>query len=345
MMSGWNLATSKQHKLPAGVEVRANSIRIKFSYRGQWCRETLKNLDVTTGNINFAKGKLASIKHEIATNGFDYASHFPESKRALVFSGPKATRKTVEVAIDEWLEIKKTKVAHSTYSGYKSKANAHVKPKFGDLLLQDLNFTMIEHWRTSELLSLKNKTINEIMIVMRGILKAAKADRIIDYNPSSDIENLVVEHVVPDPFTRSEINSILNTHTNRIQELNMISFNFWTGLRISELIALSWKDVDLKKGIIKVRRAKVKSKYKIPKTRDSVRDIELLQPAIEALKEQMRYSYNIPAVDVEVIQRDNKKFFCINCFAISDYFIPPSRLGFSIIYASCMMIAREGVTD
>lgn len=189
-----------------------------------------------------------------------------------------------------WLEIKKTKIAHSTYDGYKSKANAHVKPKFGGLLLQDLNFTMIEHWRTSELLSLKNKTINEIMIVMRGILKAEKADRIIDYNPCSDVENLVVEHVVPDPFTRSEINSILSTHTTRIQELNMIAFSFWTGLRISELIALSWKDVDLKKGVIKIRRAKVKSKYKVPKTRGSVRDIELLQPAIEALKEQMQHS-------------------------------------------------------
>jgi hypothetical protein len=47
----------------------------------------------------------------------------------------------------------------------------------------------------------------------------------------------------------------------------------------------------------------------------------------------------------KVIQRNNKKFFSINCFAISNNFIPPTWLFFSIFNASRMMIAREGVAD
>ena len=47
----------------------------------------------------------------------------------------------------------------------------------------------------------------------------------------------------------------------------------------------------------------------------------------------------------KVIQRDNKKFFCINCFAISNDFIPPTRLIFPIFYAGRMMITREGMAN
>ena len=300
------MAIHKQLDMPTGVELRGESLRVVFAFRGQRCRETLKNLKPTKSNVKFAANKLAVIKHEIAINVFDYASHFPESKRALLFSGEKATRKTVEKAVDEWLDIKKTKVAYSTFSSYKSKANTHIKPKFGNLLIQEINLTMIEHWRADELLHLANKTINEIMIVMRGILKSAKADRIIDYNPAEDIDNLVTEKGDPDPFTRDEISKIINTPTKRVQELNMMKFNFWTGLRVSELIALAWEDIDLTKGIIRVNRANVKSRYKVPKTKGSVREVELLQPAIDALKDQMQHSLLMAPFEVDVTQRDNK---------------------------------------
>mgnify|MGYP000087676326 CR=1 FL=1 len=300
------MATIKPFELPKGVELRGESLRIKFSYRGQWCRETLKNLSPTKGNIKFAANKLATIKHEIAIDVFDYAVHFPESRRALLFSGPKATRKTITEAVDEWLDIKKAEVSYSTFSSYNSKANTHIKPKFGEMFLQEINLTMIKHWRAHDLLHLANKTINEIMIVMRGILNSAKADRIIDYNPIDDLKNLITETGEPDPFTKAEITKILSTPTKRIQELNMMKFNFWTGLRVSELIALAWEDIDLSKGIIKIKRANVKGRYKVPKTKGSVREVELLLPAIEALNNQKQHTLLMKPFEVEVTQRDNK---------------------------------------
>lgn len=46
-------------------------------------------------------------------------------------------------------------------------------------------------------------------------------------------------------FTMADIKQILNTHTNRTQELLMVQFIIWAGPRTSETIALAWEGVDL----------------------------------------------------------------------------------------------------
>ena len=51
-----------------------------------------------------------------------------------------------------------------------------------------------------------NKTINEIMIILRGIFKDAKADNIRSDSPIDAIDNLSLgDREDPDPFTQSEI--------------------------------------------------------------------------------------------------------------------------------------------
>ena len=44
----------------------------------------------------------------------------------------------------------------------------------------------------------------------------------------------------------------------------------------------------------------------MPKTRGSVREVELLQSAIDAIKEQKANSYLIPAIEIRVTQEDNR---------------------------------------
>jgi integrase len=65
---------------------------------------------------------------------------------------------------------------------------------------------------------------------------------------------------------------------------------FWTGLRTSELIALRWEDVDLRAGMLSVRRAKVRKQVKAPKTKAGRRTLQLLQPARDALLDQRQYT-------------------------------------------------------
>ena len=56
-----------------GLEVHGKKLRINFTYKGVRCREVL-DLPITKANVKFAANKLATIKHEIAINTFNYAS-------------------------------------------------------------------------------------------------------------------------------------------------------------------------------------------------------------------------------------------------------------------------------
>lgn len=71
---------------------------------------------------------------------------------------------------------------------------------------------------------------------------------------------------------------------------NYCKFNFATGLRTSEMIGLCWSDIDWRKDTVKIRRAWVMGKMKAPKTESGVREVQLLQPAINALKAQRAHT-------------------------------------------------------
>jgi len=85
----------------------------------------------------------------------------------------------------------------------------------------------------------------------------------------------------------------------------MFLFDMWAGLSLSELAAVAWEDIDTDKWQLRVSRARVEGEYKVPKERSRVRIVELVQPAIEYLKQQMPHTMMLPATSIEVIQRDN----------------------------------------
>ena len=282
--------------LPQGVEVHGNNIRISFAFRGVRCKEPLKGLAVNKRNIKFAANKRSVILHEIATQTFNYADHFPDSKRALLFSNaPKL--KTVHEALAEWLKIKAAKVSTITFESYKQKADKHIKLNFDErTLVTAVTKHDLENLIFVELHHLANKTIREIMIPLRYIFG--------DLVPAS--VDLPVLGVEPDPFLRDEIKRIDETATHKQQELNQFVFGCWSGLRLSELFALAWEDIDLENWTANVRRSVVRGDYRVPKTQGSVRTVELLYPAREILQRHKELSFMLAPVTVNVVQRDNK---------------------------------------
>ena len=303
-------AKSSKTELPDGVQVHGAAIRIDFRYRGVRCRETLKGLQVTNANIKFAEKKRAAILFEIGRGTFDYASHFPDSNRCSQFGSNPHRDRTVDQALDLWLSVKKIRTAQSTYVNYKSKVENHIRPRWGSHKLASITKTEIEKWIALDLIALSNKTINEIMIILRGIFKDAKADNVRYDSPLDAIDNLPLgDREDPDPFTLTEIETILSTPTKRVQEIHMMGFAFWSGLRISELIALAWEDIDLKRGTVKVCRARVNGTYKQTKTKRSTREVELITPAIEWLKAQRPFTEGLAPRQLKVKSRDNKKSF------------------------------------
>lgn len=137
------------------------------------------------------------------------------------------------------------------------------------------------------------KRINNVLGPLRGALDAAVADDLIATNP---LDGFKVKRRAKanareevDPFTPLEVQAILTARRDD-QVRNYCQFNFATGLRTSEMIGLCWSDIDFRSGKVKIRRAWVMGQMKAPKTESSVREVQLLQPAIDALKAQRAFT-------------------------------------------------------
>jgi len=133
------------------------------------------------------------------------------------------------------------------------------------------------------------KRINNVLGPLRSALGEAVADDLI---PSNPLDGLWVKRRAKvnareevDPFTPEEVQAILAA-CREDQVRNYCQFNFAKGLRTSEMIGLCWSDIDWRKGTVKIRRAWVMGKMEAPKTESGVREVQLLQPAIDALNAQ-----------------------------------------------------------
>lgn len=280
-----------------GVEIRKYSIRVNFTFAGKSRREKLKDLKPTKENEEYAKSVIKTINHEIKNGTFNYEKWFPESVHLNNFR--------VSFYAQTWLDSKNGSVAPITYINYERWLNSRILPKWGHRIASTVTHSEVLNWVNQLKLEVKNKTVKELVSITRCIFRIHSLDNKISYNPVDGIIIRVGDDIDIDPFTRSEIDLITNCYSHLFNEKNMAVFHIWSGLRLSELLALAREDINLDNGTVKIRRALVNRGYKVPKTRSSTRTIELLSPALDVLKQHINNT-NYKSMNVKVLQRDNK---------------------------------------
>lgn len=282
----------------AGIEKHGKTLRIYFTYQGEKCREPTGKVDIPV-NRDYLTKLCAVIQAEIDADIFDYARHFPNSRRLVDNS--------LGYYMDLYLEIKKGKTAKATFKGYDGMIRRYLRPKWGSRQADSIDGIEVEQWiASSDMSRLANKTIKHVMAIMRGIYKLYRSRNPGAADPSEYITIALPDDVGPDPFNRDEIR-LITANGDRQPEINMITWMIWSGPRISELLGFAWEDVvDLEQGIIEIRRAKVSGHYKVTKTKSASRRVKLLAPASQALRDQWQYTGRRSPIDVKVTQRDNK---------------------------------------
>lgn len=265
------------------------SILIDFYYRGVRCKERLK-LAPTAANQKFAANLRSQILLDIGRGTFDYARYFPNSKRASLLARYPGAAITIADGLERWLRGMKSQIEHTTYHDYELAIDRVWVPKFGKLRLTELTRGLLKEWVSERTCGLKR--IRNLLLPLRGMYAQALDDELITVNP---FVGWVARKVEPpkedddvDPFTQVEVRAILAACYGQIR--NLFEFAFWTGLRTSELIALRWEDIDLKGGMLSVRRARVRQRTKAPKTKAGRRTVQLLQPALNALLAQREHT-------------------------------------------------------
>ena len=158
---------------------------------------------------------------------------------------------------------------------YDNMVNAHLMPVFGETQLRLITRESVQSFLHAKAQGDSAwKTVKHIRTVFGTILEAAVRDDLLPSNPVRKTRmprrGPVEEAVQISPDT-------LRTLLEKLPEpsRSMATILAMTGLRVGELLALRWQDIDFDKGFISVRQTVYEGHFDVPKSQRSKRRIPL----------------------------------------------------------------------
>lgn len=207
-----------------------------------------------------------------------------------------------------WLEnYIKPSSKQRTYEQYCKISKIHILPRLGNYELTDLTPFVLQKFVTDLTVNGNKRTgkglspnfVKTILSIVQNSLKTA---HLVGYLPEYSANKIkrpkIVERQV-DCFSLAEQKKIETAALSaKKDKYKGIVLCLYTGLRIGELLALSWKDIDLEKGILTVsktcRDGNINGKHvrisDTPKTENSRRQIPLSKTILKMLKEMKKTS-------------------------------------------------------
>lgn len=272
-----------------------SSIRIDFVYKGVRCFEFLK-FAPTPANLKKAERHRVTILDAISRDTFDYAITFPESKKRFMFAASPSAGLLLSTYLEKWLENQKAHLKASTYDDYRKIVMNTLIPAFGKHMITDLKRGHIRDWCATQKAS--NKRLANVQSVLRAALDDRKDDDDTYVNPltgwkyeKNELKVVTDEDADVDVFDKAEQAFLLKACREE-QHRNLFQFAFWTGMRTSELVPLTWDDIDFEAGTARVNKAKTEASDVVEgvKTKKSYRLVKILPMALAALNAQKKFS-------------------------------------------------------
>ena len=212
--------------------------------------------------------------------------------------------------LNEWLDIwlnkySKYSLKLRTYNLYLNICDKHIKPVLGDYyienltpnIIQDFMIEKIEHGNLNTGKQLSSNTVISIVSVLKQALKLAYNLEMVEKDISSKIKLPSCKEKEVDAFERIEQKKLESFCLNSKENYKGIVICLYTGIRLGELLALTWDDFDNDKGTLSINKTlctiKINDKNTLyidsPKTNNSKRIIPLPQSLIFEL-EKMKQS-------------------------------------------------------
>lgn len=208
--------------------------------------------------------------------------------------------------VDRWLDSKKPNIAATTYDRYRNRLEAHMKPFFKGITLQDIKPFHLEEYfsikrregrKDGKEGGLSENTLKKHYVIINNVFKKAIKLKMIKYNPVKSIDSPKVKKKKAPVMSGVEFNKLLDVIKEDLFMFTFVLTDFFTGMRRSEILGLEWEDINLEEGIIHVRKRLVTVKGGIKheektKTESSNRKIKISDKLISVLnkyrKEKLR---------------------------------------------------------
>lgn len=158
----------------------------------------------------------------------------------------------------------------------------HIVPFFRATRLSDIALPHVREFMKALLAKgLAPKTVGNVMVILKEMLKHAVQWGYLDANPAQYAERPRGEDQEMQVLTPAEIHRLLGHAAEPVRTLLLCAV--MTGMRRGELLGLKWEDVDFEGNRIHVRRALWRGKFVTPKSKRSRRAIDMTRTVKEAL--------------------------------------------------------------
>ena len=224
-------------------------------------------------------------------------------------SGTPCTEKKFEDLLAIWLETNQVRIKGATKAKYQHVIEKHIRPSLGKKRLSGITVSLINNFLYSKTASgrldgrggLSASYVKTMAIIIGSAMKFAVAE---GYCPP--LRNPIIKP----PLVKSEKQILSVAAQRRFENYSVhnidetvtgIYIALYAGLRIGEICALSWKDIDFSAKVLHVRHTLSRSAdgsatlaLETPKTKASVRDIPLspvLLSVLHSMKGRSKSEY------------------------------------------------------
>lgn len=217
-------------------------------------------------------------------------------------------KKNINEICNLWKQEKKHYVKLSSFASYNILIENHIKPYFGKLY--DVEQKDVQHFIIKKLDDgLSQKTVRDITVVLKMVLRFAYKNNFLSYRE--------LEYKFPTNTENKKIEVLSIENQKKLMRYIENNFSFknlgilialCTGIRIGEVCALKWNDIDISEGLVRINKTaqriyiidETKKYSKIiidtPKTRNSIREIPLttyLKKILRPLKKVVNDNYYV----------------------------------------------------
>lgn len=269
---------------------------MKGSFRRRNCK-CEKGKKCTCGakweyRVDFGRDPITNKRNQKSESGFDTegAARIACEKIVQEFeAGRRPENITLEKFINTYYESEvKHQTAASTYQYQTQWARDYVVPHLGNMRLDRIRHgDVVQFYNKLIKAGCSRGLIKNVAMVLKKTLKAAVVWEYIMKNPAA--------HASPPSYEAARMKVWSQEEMNRLVER---SESFWlhalyvlgmtSGMRIGEMLALNWSDIDLTTGIISITKSLKHSKEKglhteKPKNDNAFRNITVPQITVKKL--------------------------------------------------------------
>jgi integrase len=215
---------------------------------------------------------------------------------------PEGRRVTFKAFAEDWLAVKSRAWAPNTRDIHRNSVRRHLlHPEFGlaHYRVAEIDLKAVERFRnelTSNSPKLSNRSVNLVLTSLGGILKHAVRHGLRSNNPVEFIDRLPEDRKEIKPLTPTETEKLLRKAKEMDEQFHAITaVAVYTGMRMGEILATRWRDIDLQGRVITVhgtnshksqrQQFERSGQFGTTKTEQSRRRVKLSPSSTQVLRE------------------------------------------------------------